>query len=39
VVVGIVSASGGGDEVASLPVRIGGAPAPGGGMLTLEGAF
>jgi hypothetical protein len=39
VIVGIVSASSGGDEVATLPVRIGGAPAPGGGMLTLEGVF
>lgn len=39
VIVGIVSASSGGDELAELPLRIGGAPAPGGGMLTLEGAF
>jgi hypothetical protein len=39
VIVGVVSASSGADEVASLPVRVGGAPAPGGGMLTLEGVF
>jgi hypothetical protein len=39
VVVGIVSASGGGDEAAAMPVRVGAAPVLGGGIAVLEGSF